>query len=448
MNNAPLIKEDNVFSVSQLAGMIQSALTSSFSNVKIKGEISGLKRHTSGHVYFDLKDEGAVINCVMWRGTAAKLKFNPENGLEVRAFGSVSTYPLRSNYQLVVNSLEVDGVGALMAMLEERKKKLAAEGLFNADRKRPIPFMPQVIGVITSPTGAVIKDILHRISDRFGVHVIVYPVAVQGVGAAEQIAGAIDFFNCVGGGECQVPDLIIVARGGGSIEDLWAFNEEIVIRAAANSTIPIISAVGHETDTTLIDYVSDRRAPTPTAAAEMAVPVKRDLIETVLNYRNRNLRGINRNIEHLERILKVRAGALISPRQMLANMAQRLDMSSEKMNNAIANIFKNKEKKLLQNRLNPSVLFNIVENRKIKIESLKGLLESYNYKNVLNRGYSLTKTKDGKVIKSAASLSNGDMVEIMFSDGNRDAVITEENDKNKITKPKISTKQTAQDSLF
>lgn len=443
--NIPLIKEENVFSVSQLAGMIQSALTSSFSNVKIKGEISGLKRHTSGHVYFDLKDEGAVINCVMWRGTAAKLKFNPENGLEVRAFGSVSTYPLRSNYQLVVNSLEVDGVGALMAMLEERKKKLAAEGLFDADRKRPIPFMPQMIGVITSPTGAVIKDILHRITDRFGVHVVVYPVAVQGAGAAEQVAGAIDFFN---DNNITKPDLLIVARGGGSIEDLWAFNEEVVIRAVANSKIPVISAVGHETDTTLIDYVSDKRAPTPTAAAEMAVPVKCDLVETVLNYRSRNLSGVNRNIESLERLLKARAGALISPKQMLANMAQRLDMNFEKLNNSIAHIFKNKEKQLVQHRLNPSVLLNIVENRRIKIESLKGLLESYNYKNVLNRGYSLVKTKDGNVVKSSSAVHAGDMVEIMFGDGNKDAVIVGENDKNKITKPKISTKQTAQDSLF
>ncbi len=440
---------ENTFSVSEISALIQKTLSGNFSNVTIKGEISGLKRHTSGHVYFDLKDGGAVLNCVMWRGSAAKLNFKPEDGLEVQAGGSISSYPLRSNYQLVVNSLQVSGAGALMALLEKRKKQLAEEGLFDAERKKPIPFMPQVIGVITSPTGAVIKDILHRISDRFGVHVIVYPVAVQGEGAAEQVAGAIDFFNSpTPDSQIPTPDLLIVARGGGSIEDLWAFNEEVVVRATASSKIPIISAVGHETDTTLIDYASDRRAPTPTAAAEMAVPVKRELLEMVLNYKQRQLRGINRNISVLENLIKARSAALISPKQMLANMEQRLDMSREKINSAILYLFKNKEQSLLKNTLKPNVLLNLVENRKLKIENYKKLLESYNYKNVLNRGYSIIKDSTGNLIKSANLLEIGAVVNLTLSDGERKAEIIGETKDSKAKNSKFKSLSPLQDAFL
>jgi len=256
------------YSVSEISQAVKRTLEGAFERVRVRGEISGFKRAASGHLYFALKDEEAKLDAVCWRLSAGRLAVTPEDGLEVVAIGRVSSYPGRSSYQLVVESLELAGEGALLKLLEERRKKLAAEGLFDAARKRPLPFLPEVIGVITSPTGAVIRDILHRLEDRFPRRVLLWPVLVQGEGAKEQIAAAINGFNAIRpGGPLPRPDLLIVARGGGSLEDLWAFNEEIVVRAAAASTIPLISAVGHETDTTLIDHAADRRAPTPTAAA-------------------------------------------------------------------------------------------------------------------------------------------------------------------------------------
>ena len=252
-------------SVSELSGALRRTIETTFGEVRVRGEISGFKRHGSGHCYFTLKDENACIDAVIWRSSATTLAFRPEDGAEVIATGKLTIYPGRSKYQIVVERMELAGEGALLALLERRRKALAAEGLFDAGRKRKLPFLPRVIGVITSPTGAVIRDILHRLEDRCPTHVILWPVAVQGDGASERIATAIRAFPSV----TPRPDLLIVARGGGSLEDLWAFNEEIVVRAAAASTIPLISAVGHETDTTLIDFASDRRAPTPTAAAEM-----------------------------------------------------------------------------------------------------------------------------------------------------------------------------------
>ena len=262
-------------SVSELSEAIKRTLEGRFERVRVRGEISGFKRAASGHLYMALKDENAVLDAVCWRGLAGRLTVAPEDGLEVVATGRITSYPGRSKYQIVIESLELAGEGALLKLLEERRKKLAAEGLFDPERKRPPPFLPTVIGVVTSPTGAVIRDILHRLSDRFPRRVLVWPVLVQGKGAAEQVAAAIEGFNRLEpDGPVPRPDLIIVARGGGSLEDLWAFNEEVVVRAAAGSRIPLISAVGHETDTTLIDHAADLRAPTPTAAAEMAVPVR------------------------------------------------------------------------------------------------------------------------------------------------------------------------------
>ena len=253
-----------------------------FGYVRIRGEISGCKRAASGHVYLALKDDKSVLDGVMWKGVAGKLNFRPEDGLEVLVAGKLTTYPGRSKYQIVIDKMEVAGEGALMALLEKRKKEMAAEGLFDPSRKLLIPYLPKVIGVVTSPTGSVIRDILHRLADRFPRHVLVWPVLVQGEGASKQIAEAIDGFNVLEeGGDIPRPDTLIVARGGGSLEDLWCFNEEDVIRAVSRSKIPLISAVGHETDTTLIDFVSDFRSPTPTAAAEKAVPVRDDLIYTV-----------------------------------------------------------------------------------------------------------------------------------------------------------------------
>ncbi|QJE74880.1 exodeoxyribonuclease VII large subunit [Aerophototrophica crusticola] len=271
-------------SVSELARDLKRTVEERFAYVRVRGEISQPKRHTSGHLYLRLKDESAVLEAVCWKGTVARLSVRPEEGMEVVCTGRLTTYPGRSQYQLVIETMDLAGEGALLKMLEERKKRLAAEGLFAPEKKRPLPFLPNVIGVVTSPTGAVIRDILHRLADRFPRHVLLWPVAVQGERAAAEVAKAIQGFNSIQpGGRVPRPDLLIVARGGGSLEDLMAFNEEVVVRAAAASRIPLISAVGHETDTTLIDFASDRRAPTPTAAAEMAVPVRAELLSQVLD---------------------------------------------------------------------------------------------------------------------------------------------------------------------
>src|SRR5690348_14373240 len=271
------------FTVSELSSALKRTVEDSYGHVRVRGEISGFRGpHSSGHCYFALKDENAKIDAVIWKGTHYRMRFKPQEGLEVIATGKLTTYPGKSSYQIVIDSLEPAGVGALMALLEERKKKLAAEGLFDERRKRPLPWLPAVIGVVTSPTGAVIRDILHRLADRFPRRVLVWPVKVQGDGSAEQIAAAIRGFNALPqAGRVPRPDVLIVARGGGSLEDLWSFNEENVVRAAAESPIPLISAVGHETDITLIDFAADKRAPTPTAAAEMAVPVRSELMAEV-----------------------------------------------------------------------------------------------------------------------------------------------------------------------
>src|SRR6201996_6652163 len=270
------------FSVSEIAGLLKRTVEDAFPFVRVRGEISGLKFASSGHVYFDLKDDKAVLNAIIWKQTARLLRLRPEPGLEVVCTGRITTYPGSSRYQIIVEQIELAGAGALMAMLEERKKKLAAEGLFAAERKKKLPYLPSVIGVVTSPTGAVLRDIMHRLNARFPRRVLLWAVAVQGERAAAEVAAAIRGFNALApGGPVPRPEVLIVGRGGGSLEDLMAFNEEIVVRAAAESAIPLISAVGHETDTTLIDFASDRRAPTPTAAAEMAVPVRSDLLNEI-----------------------------------------------------------------------------------------------------------------------------------------------------------------------
>ena len=286
------------FSVSELSRALKRTVEDSYPYVRVRGELSGFKRAASGHLYMTLKDENAVLDAVCWRGTAGRLSIAPEDGLEVICTGKLTTYPGRSKYQIVVEQMEMAGEGALLKLLEDRRKKLAAEGLFDDARKRALPFLPDVIGVVTSPTGAVIRDILHRLSDRFPRHVLLWPVLVQGDGAADQVTAAIEGFNGIAaGGPMPRPDLIIVARGGGSLEDLWAFNEENVVRAAAASDIPLISAVGHETDTTLIDFASDRRAPTPTAAAEMAVPVRAELQAAVLDNERRMVAAMHRMVD-------------------------------------------------------------------------------------------------------------------------------------------------------
>src|SRR5947207_2665579 len=325
------------YTVSELSQALKRSIEDGFSHVRVRGEISGFKRHGSGHCYFALKDTDAVLDAVCWRMTAIRLALRPEDGMEVVCTGRLTTYPGRSKYQLVVDAVELAGRGALLKLLEERRQRLAAEGLFAAERKRKLPFLPAVIGIVTSPSGAVIRDILHRLADRFPRRVLLWPVAVQGEGAAAQIAAAIQGFNrLAAGGPVSRPDLLIIARGGGSLEDLMPFNEEIVVRAAAASVIPLISAVGHETDTTLIDHASDRRAPTPTAAAEMAVPVRLDLIGEVNAKTARLSGGLSRLFTSHRQNLAGLARGLPDPQDLLGAAAQRLDDRTERLRLSIA----------------------------------------------------------------------------------------------------------------
>lgn len=447
-----------VYSVSEVSQSIKRTVEDHFGTVRIRGEISGFKLHSSGHAYFSMKDENACIDSVCWRGNVGRLKFKAEDGLEVIATGKITTYPGRSKYQIVVDHMEPAGVGALMALLEKRRKMFEAEGLFDPKRKKPLPFLPQTIGVITSPTGAVIRDILHRISDRFPVHVIVWPVPVQGEGAAEKIAEAIRGFNNMlpafsaenamergsrltrPAGLVQ-PDLLIVARGGGSIEDLWAFNEEIVVRAAAESKIPLISAVGHETDTTLIDYVSDRRAPTPTASAEMAVPVREELWLGIKQLDARLSSALQRNFAQKKDILEGLARGLPKPSQLLQTATQRLDDWSERLLAALPASLSRKEQQLalLAAHLKPQVLFTDIKktaerlqelharqhtaiNRQLshlteKLHQWEARLESVNYQRVLERGFAIVKDASGKLITSVAAAKSQASLIVTFKDG-------------------------------
>lgn len=327
------------WTVSELAGALKRTLEDSFGYVRLRGEISGYRGpHGSGHAYFSLKDESACIDACIWKGAFAKLRFKPQDGLEVIALGKITTYPKTSKYQIVVESLQPAGVGALMALLDERRRKLAAEGLFDPARKRKPPYLPNVIGVVTSPTGAVIRDILHRLSDRFPRRVLVWPVRVQGESCADEVAMAIRGFNALAGdGAIPRPDVLIVARGGGSIEDLWGFNEEIVVRAAAESAIPLISAVGHETDTTLIDHAADMRAPTPTGAAEMAVPVRVDLIDSVITLAGRQVGAMQRLVTSRREALRAAARALPTPDALFAAKRQQLDLAAVRLPSALQN---------------------------------------------------------------------------------------------------------------
>src|SRR5712675_3133011 len=348
------------WSVSELSAALKRTVEDAYGFVRVRGEISGYRGpHASGHCYFALKDEGARIDAVIWKGTFARMRIKLEAGLEVVVTGRLTTYPGRSSYQIVIDSLEPAGVGALMALLEERKKKLAAEGLFDEARKQLLPFLPDVIGVITSPTGAVIRDILHRLADRFPRHVIVWPVRVQGEGSAEEVAAAIHGFNAFRpDGRIRKPNLLIVARGGGSLEDLWSFHEEIVVRAAAASTIPLISAVGHETDVTLIDFAADVRAPTPTAAAEMAVPVRAELLVRVDSLARRSLACWQRGQEARRTELRAAMRALPTAEALLALPRQRLDQASSRLPRAlIANAqIHHRQFSRVAGRLGPQVL--------------------------------------------------------------------------------------------
>ncbi|ODT69092.1 MAG: exodeoxyribonuclease VII large subunit [Pelagibacterium sp. SCN 63-23] len=335
MSQAPTNASE--FTVSEIAQAVKRAVEDEFGHVRVRGEISGFRgQHSSGHAYFTLKDDAASIDAVVWKGNYARLSFKPEEGLEVIATGRLTTFPRSSKYQIVIDNIEPAGAGALMALLEERRKKLLAEGLFARERKRPLPYLPRVIGVVTSPTGAVIRDILHRLDDRFPSHVLVWPVRVQGESCAPEVVNAIEGFNAFApGGPIPRPDLLIVARGGGSIEDLWGFNEETVVRAVAASAIPVISAVGHETDTTLIDYASDMRAPTPTAAAEAAVPVRAELLAYVEDHGSRQRQAARRMLASLRDRLRAAGAGLPRPGDLVATQRQSLDLAASQLSGAL-----------------------------------------------------------------------------------------------------------------
>ncbi len=354
------------FTVSELSGAVKKVIEGEFGLVRVRGEVGRVSRPASGHLYFALKDDRASLDAVSWKGQVAKMQVRPEEGMEVIATGRMTTFPGQSKYQLIVDDVAPAGAGALMAMLEKRKAALSAEGLFDPARKKPIPYLPQVIGVVTSPSGAVIRDILHRLRDRFPRHVLIWPVAVQGQNCAAEVAAAIKGFNALQtGGPIPRPDLIIVARGGGSLEDLWGFNEEIVVRAAAASQIPLISAVGHETDTTLIDYASDLRAPTPTAAAELAVPVRLDLIATLADLAARQSRGLAQSLQRRDQRLRDLARALPRLETLLATPRQRLDTATQRLGGALgmAAAKKRGTYATIASRLRPEALLVLIARR-------------------------------------------------------------------------------------
>ncbi len=434
------------YSVSELAFALKRTLEDAYGFVRLRGEISKVTRHASGHVYLSLKDERACIDGVVWKGSVRGLQCQPETGLEVIVTGKITTYPARSSYQMVIESMEPAGVGALLAQLERLKGRMQAEGLFEAGRKTALPASPAVIGVITSPTGAVIRDILHRIRDRWPCRVIVWPVVVQGADAANQVAAAVRGFNAIDGqrpgpGAPSRPEVIIVARGGGSIEDLWPFNDEALARTVAASAIPVISAVGHETDTTLIDFVSDRRAPTPTAAAEMATPVLADLKAQVLGLEQRTARSVQRLFELRRARLDGAGRGLPRPEALLAIASQRFDLAAGRLTAGLTRNVDAHERQLVRtsSRLNPQMLRRpiavqaqrlsplggrldaaarrLVERRAERLERAERLLRSLHPEAPLARGFALVRRADGALVRSSASLKPGDALQLKFADG-------------------------------
>jgi exodeoxyribonuclease VII large subunit len=436
------------YSVSELAFALKRTLEDRYGFVRLRGELSKVTRHSSGHCYLSLKDDKACIDGVVWKGQVRGLQVQPEQGLEVIVTGRITTYPSSSKYQIVIETMEVAGVGALLAQLERLKAKLQAEGLFEPSRKQPIPSMPTTIGVITSPTGAVIRDILHRIRDRWPCRVIVWPVVVQGEAASAQVIHAIRRFNAMGGDHpVGRPDILIVARGGGSVEDLWPFNDEALARAVAEGAIPLISAVGHETDTTLIDFVSDRRAPTPTAAAEMATPVLGELKAAVLDYERRLLRCSSRALEERRAHLTAAARGLGRPSDLLAHASQRFDNASNRLGAALARNVAVHDRQLvaLTSRLSPQTFthrlreridqidkLNLRLNRSVvrvvdrageRLVSLDKLRQAVDPNRPLARGFARVHRADGSLARSAHVLGSGESVRLVFADGDRGAVI-------------------------
>ena len=409
--------------VSELSGDLKRLIETAFDRVRVRGEISGFKHHASGHCYFTLKDDAANIDAVIWRGSVGALAFKPEDGAEVIATGKLTTYAGRSKYQLVISRMELAGEGALMALLERRRRALAGEGLFDASRKRPLPFLPQLIGVVTSPTGAVIRDILHRLEDRCPTHVIVWPVPVQGEGAAGKIASAIRGFA----GLTPRPNLLIVARGGGSIEDLWAFNEEEVVRATAESPIPLISAVGHETDTTLIDHAADVRAPTPTAAAEIAVPVRAELIGQLAELGRRGTHCLGLRADRARERLEQTACRWPQPEALFLPAAQRTDDLGERLPRALAARAGHARADL--NAVVPRLRLELVKDRILRageqLASLWRLADLAHPERPLKRGFARITSRAGKTISRAADAVAERLLTLHFGDGQVEAIVGE-----------------------
>lgn len=407
-------------SVSEISALLKRHVESGFSRVRIRGEISGFKRASSGHLYLALKDDGAVIDGVMWKGGAARLAFAPSDGIEVIATGKLTTYPGRSKYQIVIETMEIAGEGALLALLEALKLKLAGEGLFDAGRKKPLPYLPRTIGVVTSPTGAVIRDILHRLADRCPTRVIVWPVLVQGQGAAAQIAAAVSGFSAMQGGDR--PDVVIIARGGGSVEDLWSFNEEIVVRAVANCTIPTISAVGHETDTTLCDYAADLRAPTPTAAAERAVPVRAELLAGLQSLGARALRSIQRQSDRAHERLTATARRLPTADSLLGPQRQYVDDLGARARRGLGRRLADARGDLARSAgaLRPALLDQRLARAGERLAATSRLMVSLHPDNPLKRGYARVSDGQGKTVMTAAAARKAERLSLRFNDGSVD----------------------------
>lgn len=413
-----MIEQIPQFSVSEISFAIKKTVENTFAKVRVKGEIFGCKRADSGHYYLSLKDENALLSAVCWKGVAMGLPVKPEDGIEVVATGRITTFSGKSSYQLVIENLEVAGTGALLKLLEERRKKFAAEGLFDVAHKKALPYLPEVIGVVTSPTGAVIRDIIHRVTDRFPRRVIVWPAQVQGEGAADQIAAAINGFNKItSGGLLPRPDVLIVARGGGSLEDLWCFNEEAVVRAVYNSDIPIVSAVGHETDTMLIDYAADVRAPTPTGAAEFVVPVRSELAAKLMLQGSRMVNSIHRLYQENKNLLDGLARGIPNLEQILSDNVQKLDDKVERLNLAFKNYVTQKENALNLNEIKPIYITNIVEKKSESLQNLSLRLESVSVESVLRRGFAWVKNQRGKTVYNSGEALRSHELEITFADG-------------------------------
>ena len=474
-DNAPYM------TIGELSKRVKATVEGAFDYVRVRAEISRPTRAPSGHVYFTLKDDRSTLAAVCWKTVAGNLQVQPEEGLEVICSGKLTTYPGQSKYQIVVNQMEIAGEGAMLKMLEERRRMLAAEGLFDADRKRPIPEMPTTIGVITSPTGAVIRDILHRLNARFGVHVLVWGTLVQGKSAAGQVAAAIRGFDAMpANGAIPRPDMLIVARGGGALEDLWAFNEEDVVRAVADCSLPVISAIGHETDTTLIDFAADLRAPTPTAAAELAVPVHADLAAYISETEARLKRGISQRLETVNQLVRMAARGLLDPAEMIARRGQMLDYALAGLNTSLERVMAARRLDLsgLAGRLRPpetklaemsghftqlsdrlaNRFGQMIERHEQAVKSAGKLLDAHSFERVLDRGFALVIDADGTPLKRAIDAPQGVEVTLRFADASRQALLDPDGADHAVHKPAkptkkatakpSTTKDTKQDSLF